>query len=334
LEGIGILKVVLEANGFAEFKIAKSGDTWDIVDQPDSEGKPRFALYTGTETAEEKEIIRNIYNSAWSTVPASIVSKIKDQGIENNFMGEAIKIFMITSSGAEGINLKNTRYVHIVEPYWHMVRLNQVIGRARRLCSHQDLPEELRTVQVFLYLAVLSPTQAKDEKHIELRLRDVSKLTKKSATGGSTVTLYDRYLKMLDLTPAVVTTDQMLLENALVKDRVNSQILHAVKETAMDCALYKKGNAEENMVCYTFGKVKSNAFGSNPDLEKDIAEKDVVEVAAKTLKLSEITVQGKKYAFDKATKELYDYDDYESGEVGAPLGKLVKEGSGFKIEMF
>jgi hypothetical protein len=334
LEGIGILKVVLEANGFAEFKIAKTGDTWDIVDQPDSEGKPRFALYTGTETAEEKEIIRNIYNSAWSTVPASIVSKIKDQGIENNFMGEAIKIFMITSSGAEGINLKNTRYVHIVEPYWHMVRLNQVIGRARRLCSHQDLPEELRTVQVFLYLAVLSPTQAKDEKHIELRLRDVSKLTKKSATGGSTVTLYDRYLKMLDLTPAVVTTDQMLLENALVKDRVNSQILHAVKETAMDCALYKKGNAEENMVCYTFGKVKSNAFGSNPDLEKDIAEKDVVEVAAKTLKLSEITLQGKKYAFDKVSKELYDYDDYESGEVGAPIGKLVKEGRGFKIEMF
>jgi hypothetical protein len=333
LEGIGILKVVLEANGFAEFKIAKTGDTWDIVDQPDSEGKPRFALYTGTETAEEKEIIRNIYNSAWSTVPASIVSKIKDQGIENNFMGEAIKIFMITSSGAEGINLKNTRYVHIVEPYWHMVRLNQVIGRARRLCSHQDLPEELRTVQVFLYLAVLSETQAKDEKHIELRLRDISKLTKKSATGGSTVSLYDRYLKMLDPTPAVVTTDQMLLENALVKDRVNSQILHAVKETAMDCALYKKGNAEENMVCYTFGKVKSNAFGSNPDLDQDIAAKDVAEVAAKTLKLSEITVQGKKYAFDKATKELYDYDDYESGEVEAPIGKLVKEGTGFKIEL-
>jgi hypothetical protein len=334
LEGIGILKVVLEANGFAEFKITKSGDTWDIVDQPDSEGKPRFALYTGTESSEEKEIIRNIYNSSWSTVPASIVSKIKDQGIENNFMGEAIKVFMITSSGAEGINLKNTRYVHIVEPYWHMVRLNQVIGRARRLCSHQDLPKDLRTVQVFLYLAVLSPTQAKDEKHIELRLRDVSKLTKNSASGGSTATLYDHYLKMLDVNPYVVTTDQMLLENALVKDRVNSQILHAVKETAMDCALYKKGNREENMVCYSFGKVKSNAFGSNPDLEKDIAEKDVVEVAAKTLKLSEITVQGKKYAFDKVSKELYDYDDYESGEVGAPLGKLVKEGSGFKIEMF
>ena len=45
-------------------------------------------------------------------------------------MGEIIKVFMITSSGSEGINLRNTRYVHIMEPYWHPVRTEQVIGRA------------------------------------------------------------------------------------------------------------------------------------------------------------------------------------------------------------
>ena len=67
-------------------------------------------------------------------------------------MGEIIKILMITSSGAEGISLRNTRYVHITEPYWHPVRIEQVIGRARRICSHQDLPPELRPVNVFLYL--------------------------------------------------------------------------------------------------------------------------------------------------------------------------------------
>ena len=36
---------------------------------------------------------------------------------------------MITSSGAEGINLRNTRFVHIVEPYWHNVSVEQVVGR-------------------------------------------------------------------------------------------------------------------------------------------------------------------------------------------------------------
>jgi hypothetical protein len=58
----------------------------------------------------------------------------------NNNSGEIIKIFMITSSGAEGISLKNVRYVHITEPYWHPVRTAQVIGRAIRICSHEDLP--------------------------------------------------------------------------------------------------------------------------------------------------------------------------------------------------
>ena len=67
-------------------------------------------------------------------------------------MGDIIKVLMITSSGSEGITLKNTRFVHIIEPYWHPVRTDQVIGRARRICSHQDLPEELKTVEVFIYL--------------------------------------------------------------------------------------------------------------------------------------------------------------------------------------
>jgi len=63
-------------------------------------------------------------------------------------MGEVIKIFWITSSGSEGIDLKNTRYVHIMEPYWRPVRPEQVIGRARRFKSHIELPKEYQTVEV------------------------------------------------------------------------------------------------------------------------------------------------------------------------------------------
>ena len=39
-----------------------------------------------------------------------------------------------------------------MEPYWHPVRINQVIGRARRICSHSDLPQDLQDVKVFMYL--------------------------------------------------------------------------------------------------------------------------------------------------------------------------------------
>ena len=87
---------------------------------------------------------------------------------------------MITASGAEGISLKNTRFVHVTEPYWHPVRMQQVIGRARRICSHQDLPEEERTVHVFLYLMTLSDEQKVSDESIELRLKDKSKVDNKT----------------------------------------------------------------------------------------------------------------------------------------------------------
>ena len=62
LEGIGILKLIFEANGYAQFKVKKKAENW-VLDIPDDElGKPMFGLYTGTETSEEKELLRNVFN--------------------------------------------------------------------------------------------------------------------------------------------------------------------------------------------------------------------------------------------------------------------------------
>ena len=94
----------------------------------------------------------------WDDIPTNIASQLQ-QISNNNNMGEIIKVFMITSSGSEGINLRNTRYVHIMEPYWHPVRSEQVIGRARRICSHKDLPEKLQSVNVFIYLMTFTKEQ-------------------------------------------------------------------------------------------------------------------------------------------------------------------------------
>jgi hypothetical protein len=286
-----------------------------------------------------KEILLNVYNSKWNEVPSTIVSKIQeyDEKVENNVNGEVIKILMITSSGAEGINLKNTRYVHIVEPYWHMVRLEQVIGRARRICSHQDLPEKMRTVQVFLYLSIIDPNyinDKKNDKHIRLKERDTSKLSKKMSEKIDDSSLLGRYIRHLNDESNVVTTDQMLLENALIKDRVNSQILMAVKETAIDCHLYASANTNEQIVCYGYGEVKTNEFGSNPALDKDFAEKDVEDTENTLVKYKIITdpTNDKKYAMNLRTKDLYDYEQYQRSkqthETLNKIGRLVKQRNG------
>ena len=307
VEGIGIMKLVLEQNGFAEFKIHKSADgSWDIIEEEDDIGKPKFALYTGTETAEEKEMLRNIYNGNFDNIPYALAEKIRAIST-NNLYGEVIKIFMITAAGAEGINLENTRYVHITEPYWHPVRTEQVIGRARRICSHASLPEELRTVTVFLYLATFTEEQSTGDADIELREHDRAR---------------DPNVK------GPITTDEYLYEVSNIKDRVTQQILRAVKETSMDCSLYnrKLGEKGENLVCYSFKGVKSNAFGSYPSLEEDEAERMDMNVRRVEWEAIEAKIRGKKYAIRKDTNELYDYDEYKLaqkvGQALFPIGKL------------
>jgi hypothetical protein len=313
IEGIGILKLILEANGFAEFKIervAEQGKTseWRIVDEPENVDKPKFILYTGTESDDEKKILRNIYNSVWEHVPSEILSELskRSSNEKKNYMGEVIKLMMITSSGAEGINLRNTRFVHITEPYWNKSRLDQVIGRARRICSHQDLPEELRTVKVFIYISTLSEAQRTDKKNVELTIHDLSK------RDGNTA----------------YTTDEALYEISEIKNGINTQILKAIKETSIDCSLYNN-NPEEPLTCYGFGKVRSNQFGSYPTLETDISEKTDINIREITWKGKEITDSktGIKYAMNPRTMEVYDLESYNqailNGSEMIYVGRLV-----------
>jgi hypothetical protein len=253
-------------------------------------------LYTGTETEEQKEVIRNIYNGSWETLTKEMRESLEkmDTTGKKNADGLIIQVFMITSAGAEGINLRNTRFVHIMEPYWHNVRLEQVIGRARRICSHEDLPQEKRTVKVFVYLSVMSELQKKSDKYTELRIHDVSKLD-----AGKPI-----------------TTDENLFEIAGFKTKINSQFLRIIKETAIDCSLYvAKHNEKEKtpLVCYGFGKVNSNEFASHPILETDLKETTVgPEVRVEKFKGKVVTVNGIKYALNPNTNELYNLVNYKN----------------------
>jgi hypothetical protein len=315
IEGIGVLKLILDANGFTQFKIKKDdADIWRLAIPEDKRGMPTYALYTGTETDEEKEIIRNIYNSNWSSIPDTITSEISIIST-NNLYGEIIKTLMITASGAEGISLKNTRYVHIIEPYWHPVRVEQVIGRARRICSHQELPPALRTVNVFLYLMTFTKEQLSGDGAVELKLNDVSKFD--------------------DTIP--VTSDETLYEISTIKERISQQLLTSVKESSMDCAIYNKPGTTDAIKCFTFGKASPSSFSYKPSISNE--EVDTVTERNKgrvTWKADEVTIPidgiKKKFALNPQTKEVYDLQSYnDATKFGSDLilvGKLVENPNG------
>ena len=177
MEGIDIFSMALNVNGFKRFRLIKNSSGGYEVSSDALEGYDLcYAMYTGEEDSDERELIRKIYNGDWNDIPQNIREQLQTKSPNNN-LGEIIKLLMITSAGAEGINLRNTRYVHIMEPYWHPVRVEQVIGRARRICSHDKLPKELHTVDVFVYISVFTPEQLDTEYANEINRYDKSNVS-------------------------------------------------------------------------------------------------------------------------------------------------------------
>ncbi len=300
LEGIGIFKIVLKENGFAEFKLIKSeSGEYSFNIKPEDIGKPMFASYSGDETPEEREIIKNVLNSNWKLVPSTILTQLKTIN-PNNFYGEVIKILMITSSGAEGISLKNVRYVHITEPYWHPVRNQQVIGRARRICSHSELPKELQTVEVFLYLMKFSEKQL-ETISIDLKLNDVSKKDKKR----------------------VLTSDEFLFEISSIKEELNKELLNNIKKSAIDCSIHSRSSSKEKITCFTIGNANEDKLMYVPDINNQDKDK-VMELNKKKVAIKLYKIRNTNYGLDKETNYVYDHDAYTKGEL-IHIGNLVTE---------
>lgn len=70
---------------------------------------------------------------------------------DDNRNGENVKVILITKAGAEGLDFKNIRQIHILEPWYNMNRIEQMIGRGVRNLSHCKLPFEERNVEIYLY---------------------------------------------------------------------------------------------------------------------------------------------------------------------------------------
>jgi len=81
---------------------------------------------------------------------------VKSLTDDDNFDGSKIKVVLISQAGSEGLDFKAIRQIHILEPWYNVNRIEQIIGRGVRNFSHKDLPFEERNVQIFLYGTILN----------------------------------------------------------------------------------------------------------------------------------------------------------------------------------
>ena len=112
------------------------------------EGIKRYAVWSGDEKHEFKEELKSTFNQ------------------KENKKGDLLKIILGSPSIKEGVSLLRVSEVHILEPYWNMSRLEQVIGRAVRFCSHKDVRKSKQYVDIYIYIAVHPKEDMTIDKYI------------------------------------------------------------------------------------------------------------------------------------------------------------------------
>jgi superfamily II DNA or RNA helicase len=241
-----------------------------------------------------------IFNGAYSLLPESIQSQLVDSEIDTNtdvpfrnLRGDILKLLMITQSGAEGISLRNVRRVFITEPFWNMVRMDQVIGRAVRMGSHDELPSAERNVEVFIYTSVLTEEQLNE--NFTLRRQDNS-----------------------------VTSDTHILQKAVKKDELIQVFLNNLKSIAIDC----RNNSSENLMtknglsCYAFpipSDPNEYTYTSSFEDDKTKLEQSKLirhrKIQGRVVSTTENGMKKKYVILDSNPGKMYDYNAYKNAGV-------------------
>lgn len=126
--GTDLIKEALKMNGYSYYNSKNSNDKYVVLDSSIS--------------PLNKQRIMSIFND------------------KKNAYGKYIKVLVGSPVVSEGLSFKNIRQIHILEPYWNLSRIEQVIGRGVRLNSHRALQPVQRTCEIFLHAAVPAKNDA------------------------------------------------------------------------------------------------------------------------------------------------------------------------------
>lgn len=81
-------------------------------------------------------------------------SEEKMKKIINKYNLNVFDVLLISSAASESITLLGTRQIHILEPHFNEAKINQVIGRAIRYKSHDNLPKSEQNISIYHWTSV------------------------------------------------------------------------------------------------------------------------------------------------------------------------------------
>lgn len=254
-----IYSTFLEYGLIAMTKYLELNNYENYFNQTTDDKKLKYAIFSGQQTIEERNEIIKTINS------------------KDNINGKLISILLISKSGAEGLDLKNVRSVHIMEPYWNYSLIEQIIARAVRYKSHEMLNKSDQNVQTYIYLSDYNKQYLQKEKE---KIKESKNKKNK-------------------ITNIEFTTDINIFKNAIKNQELIQIFLKSIASCSIECKFFNKKNI--NYEC--FSCLDNNKLLYYPDIQKDLELSNSCIRNKKTI-VEEIIINGTKYYYNIDNNEV------------------------------
>ena len=282
--GVDAMAIVMKAIGYKEYP---------------SKGKKSYFIWKGK--ADKNQIInaKKIFNS------------------EQNHDGSLLKIMFGTQTVMEGVDFKRVRQIHILDPWWNDSRMQQIIARGIRFCSHKGIQDEMnRSVDVFIHLSTIGSGELlysikynalENGSYVVKKTKSRLQRFNDTETDPSKWMFYESYIA----------------KDGSVKETKNiiysSQILNIVK--IPDPILTRKFGSWKQLDSrsveeYMWSRALNKLY-INRQFEKNIKE---VSIDCNINKKGNIIRLEEKYISDERNLFHLEYENYSSGEIYTRLG--------------
>lgn len=154
--GVVPMALALEEMGFLRYSHAYSGNNKHLFKVPPT--SPIDSLTMIPLSRESKTTFQPahyIMITGDKGLSPSNTEDVKYATNADNMDGSKVKVIIISKAGSEGLDFKAIRQVHILEPWFNMNRIEQIIGRGVRNLSHCALPFKQRNVQIYLHCTLI-----------------------------------------------------------------------------------------------------------------------------------------------------------------------------------
>jgi hypothetical protein len=291
--GIEAFEQVLTANGYS---------LYDPTLPPSKSLK--YTFITGQESSETRRTNMDSYNDT------------------SNKFGEQIQIMIISGAGAEGISLTCVRQVHILEPYWNFVRIDQVFGRAIRLHSHDDLEPKDRNVEEYLYISVLPSGETIEDIYNSIK-EWPSIPTLKNVKKELAENIHKEVKETIEMVQNIgQTIDQKIFDIMERKFKVSQNIINIIKESSLDCIQHTRDDPQLNERCIRFSNQLIHEIAYFPG----ISASELFEIDRKQLKAAfQIFVKPNHYVISGGENEYIYYEVDSKKEEGGIDVRYIRE---------